>query len=1147
MSLQLIMGSSGSGKSYTLYQEVIQKSMEYENGNYLIIVPEQFTMQTQKDLVSMHPAHGIMNIDVLSFLRLAYRVFDELGGNDRIILEDTGKSMILRKVVEQKKEQLNIFQSNVKKTGFIGELKSILSEVYQYSIKPDQLEKMAEVTHHKPMLTNKLKDLLTIYNGFNDFLKDKYITAEEILDVLAGYVSRSRLIQNSTICLDGFTGFTPSQYKLITELLKSARKVIVTVTIDPRENGEVLDEDFKLFHLSKKTIIRLKEIGKQEGILVDKDIYVGDPGSPYRFKESKALRFLEHNLFRYPSDIYNEEQEDIHIHTGKNPKREVEFVIRQIQKLIREENYRYKDIAIVTGDISTYGRIIDKEFKSAGIAAFIDYKRDITGNPFVEFIRAVIDVIARDYSYESMFRYLRCGMVDIREEDIDYIENYVLALGIRGSKKWGEEWIRVYPSKSPLDLERTNRIRNQIYEELKEVKEVLSEKEATVARYSTGLYEFIVKQRISDKLDQYIERFSKEGDILLAKEFGQVYPVVMELLDRCVELLGEEVITLKEYEEILISGFEEAKVGLIPPGIDQVVVGDIERTRLKDIKALFFVGVNDGIIPKVTSGGGIISDMERQLLLDNHMELAPTKKQRAYTEKFYLYLNLTKPQNKLYLSFSNVNSEGKSLRPSYLIHKIMKMYPEMVIWNEDRDKEDLSYILGTGNGIPYLREGLRDYTRKGMSDEWKELYSWFYRQEEKQKELKSLIDGAFYTNEELGLTKAVAHALYGNEMSNNVTRLERYAACAYAHFMDYGLELVERQEYHIAVLDMGNIFHNALDLFSQKLKRSEYNWHTVTEEARDSFITQSVAEATIEYGNTILKSSKRNEYIIHRVERIMKRTVWALCQHIRKGVFEPDSFELQFSYMDNLEAVNIPLSDSEWMNLKGRIDRLDTYEDEDHVYVKVIDYKSGDKSLDVLSFYYGLQLQLVVYLGAAMEITRKKNPDKIVIPAGIFYYHIDDPVVDKSMEGNIEESILNQLKMDGLVNDDISVAGLMDLTLMNEEGKGRASAKSGVIPVEINKDGFPTKRSNLASVEQFDAMNRYVRKKIAGLGKEIIDGATKINPYKLKQRTACDYCQYGGICGFDTKLPGNTYRTLKLFDKDEVWEKLLSDEKRGVE
>lgn len=1142
MSLQLILGSSGSGKSYTLYQEIIQKSIKHEEASYLVIVPEQFTMQTQKDLVSMHPDHGIMNIDVLSFMRLAYRVSDELGVNDKLVLEDTGKSMILRKVVEQRKDNLVLFQSNVKKAGFIGELKSILSEIYQYSIQEDQLEKMIELTSHKPMLHNKIKDLLTIYTGFEEFLKDKYITAEEILDILADSVEHSEIIKSSTICLDGFTGFTPSQYNLITKLLKQAKKVIVTVTVDSRENIDKLDEEFKLFHLSKKTILKLKDIAKEEGIPIDKDIYVGNSTPPYRFKESPSLAFLESHLYRYSSESYGEEQEDICIHAAKDAREEIAFVIRSIHELVKDKDYRYKDIAVVTGDIENYGRIIDKQFSAAHIPSFIDYKRNILSNPMVEYIRAVLEVMDLNYSYESMFRYLRCGMVNITKEDIDLIENYVIALGVRGSKRWSEEWTRKYSSKSELDLERINAIRSKISEELEEIRGIFSTKDATVLEYTTGLYEFLVRQNAAGRIKEYCNQFQEVKDVLRVKEFEQVYPILMGLFDKIVELLGEEIISLKEYSEILTSGLEEAKVGLIPPGIDQIVVGDIERTRLKDIKALFFVGVNDGIIPKVNSGGGIISDMERQLLSDYEMELAPTRKQNAYTEQFYIYLNLTKPQNKLYLTYSKVNGEGKAIRPSYLIHKIIKMYPGLEVMEDNEKSRELSYLLGVNQGIAYLSEGFRNYKGPMMSDEWKELYSWYLRNDEKKREIYQLMDGAFYSNEELGLTKAVAKALYGNEMNNSVTRLERYAACAYAHFMNYGLELVERQEYEIAVPDLGNIFHHAIDLFSKKLKESDYNWHTVTDEVRDDYVALSVREATMEYGNTILKSSKRNEYIINRVERITKRTVWALCEQVRKGVFEPDSFELQFSYMDNLEFTKVSLSHTEWMKLRGRIDRLDTYEDETQVYVKVIDYKSGNQSLDIVSLYYGLQLQLVVYLGAALEITENKNPRKAVIPAGIFYYHIDDPIVEKNTKTNLAEDILKELKMNGIVNEDMSVAGLMDQTLINEEGKARASAKSNIIPVEINKDGYPSKRSSVANKEQFDAMKHYVRRKIAALGKEIIDGNTNINPYKLKDKTACDYCDYSGICGFDTKLASNSYRNLKQFDKEVVWDMLSLDD-----
>lgn len=1144
MSLQLILGSSGTGKSYTLYQEMIRNSREDEKTNYLIIVPEQFTMQTQKDLVAMHPNHGIMNIDVLSFLRLANRVFDEHGGNDRLILEDTGKNMILRKVVQEKQKELILFESNVKKQGFVGQLKSMLSEIFQYSIDEEQLEHILELTKHRPMLNSKMKDILTVYQGFKEFLSEKYMTEEEILDVLSDMVKDTALIKNSVICMDGFTGFTPSQYNLVTMLMKYAKKLIITITIDSRENMTRLDEEFKLFHLSKKTIHKLRKIAMEERVELEEDIILGKKAVPYRFLESSALAALERNLFRYPLVIFEKEQEDVKIHEAKDIAHEVTFVVREVNRLIREERYRYKDIAIVTGDMASYGRVLHKELEREGIPCFIDNKRDILSNPFAELIRSVLEVVIQDYSYESMFRYLRCGMVDFQREEIDFIENYVIALGIRGRKRWSQTWERKYRTKKEIDMERLNEIRERIYDQLETVQKVLKEKEHNVEDFTRGLYEFIVSLRIEEKLWHYKEIFTEENDLLRAKEFSQVYRIVIELLDKMVELLGDEVMTVKEYSEILTSGLEEAKVGLIPPGTDQIVVGDIERTRLKDIKALFFVGVNDGNVPKASGSGGIISDVERQLLADYKVEVAPTRRESAYMEQFYLYLNLTKPQNKLYITYSKVGTDGKTLRPSYLIGKLKTLFPKLQVTEELDKMTDLEHILGGRRGMDYLREGIRSYRYEEMTTEWKELFSWYFRKEDFKDDLIKMIDGAFYINREKGLSKAVAHMLYGNELNNSVTRLEQYAACAFAHFLEYGMELSKRAEYQIAVPDLGNIFHNAIDLFSQRLLASEYDWHSIPEEVREQFVKDSVLEAASDYGNTILRSSKRNEYIISRVERITKRTVWALCQHIKKGEFEPSGFELQFSYLDNLETVQIPLSDTERMRLRGRIDRIDTCEDKENVYVKVIDYKSGNQTFDIVSLYYGLQLQLVVYLNAALEMTQIKNPDKTVIPAGIFYYHIDDPIIDKVIDTNntgddltdeINDMILKELKLNGMVNDDLSIAGLMDKTLLTPEGAPRSSAKSAIIPVETNKDGYPTKRSNIASLKQFEVMERYTTKKITQLGQEIINGGAEVNPYKLGDKTACDYCDFRGICGFDTKLPGNTYRNLKKYEKEEVW------------
>lgn len=1143
MSLQLILGSSGTGKSFTLYQDMIKNSIKNEDLNYLIIVPEQFTMETQKDLVAMHPRHGIMNIDVLSFLRLANRVFEQKGGNDRLILEDTGKNMILRKVVQEKKKELILFEANVKKQGFITELKSMLSEIFQYSIHEEQLEHMLEITGHKPVLNCKIKDILTVFTGFKEFLSEKYITEEEILDVLSYLIEDTPFIKDSVICLDGFTGFTPSQYKLVTMLMKHSRKLIVTMTIDSRENMSRLDEEFKLFHLSKKTIHKLREIAIEEKVELDKDIILGGKGTPYRFRDSPALQALERNLFRYPFTCFEEEQEDVQVYEAKDTTGEVLYIVKELKKLIREKGYRYRDIAIVTGDIGSYGRVIEKELEREDIPCFIDNKRDILSNPFVELIRSVLDVVIQGYSYESMFRFLRCGMTEFDREDIDCIENYVIALGIRGKARWKQNWERKYRIKKEIDFEHLNHIRVMIVESLESIEKVLTKKGNTVEDFTRGLYDFIVSLRAEEKLRYYRGIFKENKDLLRDKEFSQVYQIVIDLLDKMTELLGGEIVTPKEYAEILTSGLEEAKVGLIPPGTDQIVVGDMERTRLKDIKVLFFAGVNEGNVPKASGNGGIISDTERQLLSSLKVELAPTRRESTYLGQFYLYLNLTKPRNKLYITYSKSGTDGKALRPSYLIGKLKALFTKLEITEEGTKVKDLDSILGGRGGMDYLREGIRAYKYEEMSPEWKELFSWYFKKEEFKDDLIKMIDGAFYVNKEKGLSKAVAHMLYGNEVTSSVTRLEQYASCAFAHFLEYGMELSKRAEYQIAVPDLGNIFHNAIDLFSNRLLSSEYDWDTVPEEVRDEFVRDSVIEAAADYGNTILKSSKRNEYIINRVERITKRTVWALCEHIKQGDFKPSGFELQFSYMDSLETVQIPLSDTERMRLKGRIDRIDTCSDGENVYVKVIDYKSGNKAFDIVALHYGLQMQLVVYLNAALEMTEIKNPGKNVIPAGIFYYHIDDPVINKMMEGedsevkdSVEGAILKELKLNGMVNDDLTIAGLMDKTLLNSEGEPRPSAKSTIIPVELNKDGTPSKRSNMASKKQFDLMERYTRQKMKELGQEMVNGGAEVNPYKFQDRTACDYCDYKGVCGFDTKLPGNTFRKLKKYEKEEIWD-----------
>ncbi len=1123
MSLQLFLGSAGSGKSYQLYREVIEESKKNPRTNYLVLVPEQFTLQTQKDIVAMHPDHGVMNVDILSFLRFAYRIFDEVGGYDAPVLEDTGKSMVLRKVVAQKRKDLILFGTNVRKPGFISELKSLLSELYQYNIRPEDFDRMFEISSKKPVLQAKLKDLLAIYEGFQDYMKERYITAEELLVVLNEAIDHSQWIKDTVICLDGFTGFTPCQYQVLRKMLRYAKKVMITVTMDPKEELGGTVEEHQLFGLSKKTIHKLEKLAEEEQVAVLEPIYAEHRNGakvPYRFLESEALASLEHNLFRFPYEPYHKEQEDIEIHCAKDAKAEVDFVTREIQRLVREKGYRYHDIAVVSGNVEEYGRMAKRSFTQAGIPCFVDYKKDILNNPFVELLRAAVTIISEDFSYEGIFRFLRTGLTGLCEEEIDRLENYILATGIRGYKRWSEPFTRSYKSREQLDLEQINRSREELLLLIEPLYKVLSDKDKTVRDYTTALYDLGLRLGIEQKLAEYRERFIQENMPLVAKGFEQVYPIIMELYDQMVLLLGMEQCSLKEFGEILDTGFVEVKVGLIPPGVDEVVVGDTERTRLKDIKALFFVGVNEGIIPKAIASGGIFSDLERELLINNEIELAPTKRQQAFTEQFYIYLNMTKPKNKLYITYHKVNEEGKSVNPSFLIGKLRQLFPVLSVIDEDEYTEDVSHVL-KDEGLSYLTRGLREYHQKDTTELWKELFLYYRSKEEKDRILQKLIQGAFYINNEHGISKEAAALLYGLELKGSVTRLERYAGCAFAHFMSYGLSLEERKEYKLAIPDIGNIFHNAIDVFSKRLDGSEYNWHTIPDEIREEWAAQSVQKAVEDYENSILRSNKRNEYLITRMKRITIRTLWALCNQIKQGAFEPAGYEMPFYHVPDSS-----------LTLSGRIDRLDLYEDEDKVYVRVIDYKSGNTFFDIGSIYYGLQQQLSVYLSAAMDYLVKRYPAKEIVPSGIFYYHIDDPIVAKSEQ--VEEDIYRSLRMNGLVNEDSRVITLMDSKLEGPDHTLRASAKSEIIPIETNKEGGLAKRSQAASKKQIEALVDYVNQKLVEDSGRILSGDTRLNPYRSDKRTACDYCEYRSACGFDQRLPGHTYRNLAKKSVEEI-------------
>lgn len=1138
MSLRFYFGPSGSGKSHRIYEEIMQRAAQEPGRNFLIIVPDQFTMQTQKDLVMRSDRGGILNIDVLSFGRLSHRILEEVGTKEMPVLDDTGKSLVLQKIAADLKEQLPAMGSLLHKQGYIHEVKSAISEFMQYGISTQDMDKLIASAEKRGALAMKLRDLKTLYRGFQDYIRDHFITTEETLDVLRRSLVKSKILPDSVVVFDGFTGFTPIQNRLIQELMRVCEETIVTVTIGEEEDPYQMDGEQKLFHLSKKTVADLVKLAAEAEVTRGEDVFV--KGGPNRFAEAPALCYLEQNLFRYQYEPYTEKQHEIHMFEALSPREEVHQTALYIRKLIREEGLTYRDIAVVIGDLEGYASYVETEFGQLEIPCFLDRTRGIVLNPMIEYIKSVLQLYIRDFSYDTVFHFLRSGMADISREEIDELENYVIRTGARGYRTYSRLFTRKTEEmqqgsgqedteRAEETMERLNRIRQQFADTV----EILHmAPRAKAGEYVDHLYDFLEQNQVQQKLLNYQQRFEQEGDLAKAREYAQIYRLVMDLLDQIYELLGEEEISLQEFADILEAGFGEITVGTIPQNVDRIVVGDMERTRLKQVKVLFFLGVNDGNIPKNASKGGIISDMDREFLIESGTEMAPSPRQQMYIQRLYLYLNMTKPSQRLYLSYAKVNSDGKGIRPSYLIDTVRKLFPQLAV-EYPQNRSRLEQIEGRQEGARYLAEELREYADGTLREEERQDFYLMYRAYEADPEGRDrLTAAAFRRYKESGLSRIVARALYGRQLENSVSRLETYAACACRHFLQYGLSLQEREEFGFEVSDMGNVYHAVLENFAGKLAESGRTWWDFDE----NFATQAIKEAVegyaATYGETVLYSSARNEYAITRMSRILTRTVLTLQQHLKQGSFQPDDYELSFRFAEDLDSIHVDLSEEEKMHLQGRIDRIDVSEDAEHVYVKVIDYKSGNKKFDLAALYYGLQLQLVVYMNAAMELESRKHPDKEIVPAALLYYHIDDPTIETPVEltqEQINEEILTKLRMNGVVNSDPAVVERLDRFLQD---------KSKVIPVEKKKDGSFSARSGILSREELHVVSAYVDTKIRQIGREILDGKIAANPYEKGNEEACTYCAYKKVCGFDGSIPGYEKRQLEDLDKQTLMQRM---------
>ena len=1161
MGLQLIIGGSGTGKTTLMYQKLIAHSMADRHPACYAVVPEQFTMETQKNIVELSGRQGTMAIDIVSFQRLAKRIFDEAGFNRLKVLDDTGKCFILRKIIEENKNQFTVFGAKAGMAGFIEEMKSMISEFYQYGIVGDKFDDMLKTAAKRPLLHAKLKDVKLCMEKLNEFLGDRFTMNEELLSRACGFIEKSEIIRDSYITFDEYTGFSPVQYRMIRELLKYAKDVCVAVTL--REAGKIdygKENEADIFRLSMKTINKLKIMAKEENVEIYSDVILTEN---YRLQNKGALLYLEKNIFRYgvkPYDkrtvnsVENGAQEDseISLHICDNTAAEAEYVAYTINSLVRQGRYRYKDIAVVTTDIESDNRYIEEKFRKHSVPCFVDCKRSVMANPMVETIRAVLNIISDNFSYESVFGYLKSGMSGLNRTEIDLLENYVITHGIRGRKKW----------MTPIEDEREEyeAARRKVLEDILDFYDTFkSSRKITVCSALTALHNLVLRLQMEEKLEDITQKLIGYGDLSRAKELKQTYGIITELFDKLVFLVGDEMVNARELLAMLESGFEDIKVSIVPPTLDRVVVGDIERTRLNKVKVLFLIGVNDGLIPKAGKNVGVMTREERNFLYENGIELSPTMRENAFIQKFYLYLMLTKMSDRLYLSFKRSGSDGGSKRPSYLVNLIVGMIRSVHVTDETLHEEGElpKKITNLKAAYSYVAENMHKFIALKLTNEEERIFAQLYITCAKNgMDMEKLLSASTVAVKPTHIDRAVARVLYGENMHNSVSRLETFAECAYRHFITYGLSLNDRREYDVLKTDIGVVYHRVMELFFEKAMKRNLSFDKIDNAMRNLMVGECVSEIAGSELGKVFEDTGRNQYMLDKIQKVSDKTIWILQQQINAGDFIPSEFEFHFSSDRGLDRLKYLYDDGSQMGLRGVIDRIDYYKDGDDIYVKIIDYKSGSKKFEINDVYNGLQLQLVIYMEAALAHAGKKYPGKNIIPAGMFYYNIDNPAIkeeeltdtgdeEKNRE-YLDRLVLSKQKINGVVSDEEKVLRAFDNDIDKIQEGGDTSL---YVPVSYNKKGGFKSNSSQIDRLSMDCMLSYVHNKVGKFGQEILEGEISVNPYyQLKGKgTACDYCEYYAICGFDKNLNGARYRLLNKEKAEEIWNAIRREAQHGMD
>ncbi|MFC4619629.1 helicase-exonuclease AddAB subunit AddB [Camelliibacillus cellulosilyticus] len=1154
MTFRLMIGRAGTGKTHQCLQEIKTNLMEAPDGPPLLyIVPDQMTFHSEYRFMTMPTIAGTTRLDVYSFSRLAFRVLEHTGGLTRMHLSPVGIAMLLRKIVDRLKPKLRVFQKASERRGFYSLLQETISEFKRYSLTADDLHAQWQTLkdEDEALLKDKLHDLDLVYHDLELELLEKYVDSDDYLHLAADHLPKWEALKDAEVWVDGFESFTPQELGVLAALMKQAKRVTVTLTLDQIYRDHV-PHDLTLFRRTAETCRKLFATADELSIDIE---------APELFRETKrfhaaSLAHIESHFEKRPF-VKRQADDAVQIIEAVNRREEVEQTAREIIKLVRDEGYRYRDIAVLTRDLTAYRDLAATIFRDYGVPAFLDQKRTMHHHPLIELIRSALDTILQNWRYETVFRAIKTDLlyspgaeVHKKRAEMDALENYVLAFGIHGDQwKKDEPWIyREYRGLDETDLPQTKQEREH-QKILNQARWVVSplitfennmKKAKTVEAQATELFRFLEDLEVPEKIEQLRRRAEEEGRLDEAREHDQVWKAVIDCLDELVEAAGPETVSLERFAGIIDTGLDELRFALVPPALDQVLVGSIDRTRTSDVRAAFVLGVNEGVLPAIPSEGGILSDGDREVLADHAVELSPTARDELLGEEYLIYRALTTPSERLFLLYSIATEDGKSLQPSNVIRRMENyldgLAPRFISGepHETAEVEQLDFVLPSQRTIGHVAAQIRRWQRGyPISDLWWDVYNWLVMSPAWKDGAIRVLSSHFYQNQERQLTADTAEGLYGHDIRASVSRMETYNSCPFAHFASYGLRLKDREVYRLEAPDIGQLFHTALKLMTDTLTSEHRDWSELSQTECERLAVEVVERLAPRLQRQILLSSARFHYLKRKLRETVARAAFVLSRHAKLSGFSPIGLELPFGPGEPLPPLTFPLPNGGSMQIVGRIDRVDKGETSHGLLLRIIDYKSGDKDLNIAEVYYGIAMQMLAYLDVVITYAKDwlgTHAD----PAGVLYFHVHNPMLNEKVkpgDEDIDEKLFKAFKMKGLLLDDEEAIQLMDNSLS-------ASSNSAIVPIGVKKDGSLKKHSSVADDETFNLLREYIRRTMQRVGAEIVQGNIDIAPYKLKDRTPCRFCAFRSFCQFDPSQHGNDYRVLKKEADDMIYQKM---------